>query len=999
MRGRLGNRCLFIFRDRLFAIMLALALALGLCGAAAEAPDQWADLFQLAGETAADYGDVLAGWEADGAQAVQADVRIDLKAEDAQLSGDIALVTPERAEWPRLLGGGEAAGAYLRSGDSENSATWTVQVEEAGLYELTITYLSIGGNEAKAQRRLLIDGAVPYEEANNLCLYRAFEEELQPDGGLRVNAIGDEVWPRMHELYRWQTVRAVDQQAIYVDPLTFYLTAGTHEVTLAYVDQPVMLTELAFVAPQRYLPYEAQLAAWREAGAKPVGADTVIKLQGEASAWRSESVIRRESDADPLTEPKSGAERVLNVVGGYRWRLGNAAVTWTFEAPESGLYSLHVKALQNTDPGMPSYRQVMLDGAVPFDEMRLYAFPYSAVWYGETLRDAKGQPYAFYLEQGAHTLTMTVKLGPIGDIMLRTEKDVTYLGQLQREIVKITGTEPDYNYEYDLYRTMPELSGQLTYLADRLTESADLLRQVSSETTSMENNYRQIIDQLHFFAEDVDRIPKALSDLDNAQTNLGTYISSIEKCPMAVDYLALTAPDTAFDVRTSTFLQRMAVTGENFLASFSKDYDSVGLIVDEHSAGQEMTVLNVWIARGTEWGEILKELADEDFTPRTGIVINLHVLPTGQLSTGSVNTIMLSVASGTAPDVGLSVEYNLPNEFAFREAVVDLSQFPDFEEVASRFYPSGLIPFRYNGGVYALPETMDYTVMIYRQDILSELGIQLPETWEDLYQRVLPRLYENNMSFSLPVDTSVSSNSPGALRGFTMLLLQMGGDYYHGDGVSSALDTPEAYRAFKAWTDMYANYEIDAESNFFTRIRTGTMPIGIGNFTTYMQLMTSAPELYGRWSIAPVPGTRQADGTVLHTVGTTAATADIILSQSEKKEAAWEFLKWWSSEETQTRYGRELEAILGMGARWNTANVNAFYALPWDARHEQIIRAQLASSQEQLIVPGGYFTGRHIINAWNRVCINNENARDALEKAVRDINKELKNKREEFGLD
>ena len=66
-----------------------------------------------------------------------------------------------------------------------------------------------------------------------------------------------------------------------------------------------------------------------------------------------------------------------------------------------------------------------------------------------------------------------------------------------------------------------------------------------------------------------------------------------------------------------------------------------------------------------------KELADEEFTPRTGIVINLHVLPTGQLSTGSVNTIMLSVASGTAPDVALSVEYNLPNEFAFREAVCD----------------------------------------------------------------------------------------------------------------------------------------------------------------------------------------------------------------------------------------------------------------------------------------------------------------------------------------
>ena len=84
-------------------------------------------------------------------------------------------------------------------------------------------------------------------------------------------------------------------------------------------------------------------------------------------------------------------------------------------------------------------------------------------------------------------------------------------------------------------------------------------------------------------------------------------------------------------------------------------------------------MLDVWIGRGTEWGEILKELADEDFTPKTGIVVNLHVLPSGQLATGSVNTILLSVTSGTAPDVALSVDYNLPGEFAFREAVVDLT--------------------------------------------------------------------------------------------------------------------------------------------------------------------------------------------------------------------------------------------------------------------------------------------------------------------------------------
>ena len=982
-------------------LMVMLLIAGILCARVETAENDWTELYTLSGESAAEYGDLQAEWALDPATYAPAPegARIPLAPEKAELSGDIQLVT-DFAAYEALYPADPAGfGTVLSSGDGESTAKWTVTVEEGGLYELQVSYLALGGNEAKVQRKITIDGETPFEEANNLCFYRVFEEEVQENGKMRVNAIGDEVWPHMHEKQVWQTVRAVDQQAIYTDPLQFYLSAGEHEIALSYVDQPVVLGEAAFTAPRSYPAYAEKLAQWQAAGYGDVSPETVVKLQAEESAWRSENVIRRESDADPLTEPKSGAERVLNIVGGYRWRLGNAAVSWEIEAPEDGFYAIHFKVLQTTDPGMPSYRQIMIDGEIPFEEMKLYAFPYNSQWYGDTLGDGEGNPYRFYLAKGRHTLTATVKLGPIGEIMRRTEKDTTYLGKVQREIVKITGSEPDYNYEYDLYRTMPELSGQLTELAVRLTESADLLAAISSETTSMENNYRQIIDQLYFFAEDVDRIPKALSDLDNAQSNLGTYIATIEKCPMAMDYLVLTAPEAKFDITTSSFLQRMAVTGENFLASFSKDYDSVGLIVEDVPQDRETTVLNVWIARGTEWGEILKELADEDFTPKTGIVINLHVLPAGQLTTGSVNTIMLAVASGTAPDVALSVQYNLPNEFAFREAVVDLSQFPDFQEVAGSFYESSLIPFRYNGGVYALPETMDFTCMIYRQDVLSELGLELPETWTDLYQKVLPRLYENSMSFSLPVDTSVSSNSPGALRGFTMLLLQMGGDYYREEGAASGLDSPEAYKAFKTWTDMYANYEIDAESNFFTRIRTGTMPIGIGNFTTYMQLMTSAPELYGRWSIAPVPGTLQADGTVKHTVGTTASTANIILSQSEKQEAAWEFMKWWCSEEVQTRYGRELEAILGMGARWNTANVNAFYSLPWDARHERVIKAQMDASEEQLIVPGGYFTGRHIINAWNRVVINNENARDALEKAVKDINKELQNKRMEFGLE
>ena len=965
-------------RSALLALVMTL-LMLAVPGTA----EEWSDYFTFDDEAAVSYDSALESYRT---YAVAPEgTLIELIPAAADLQGDAALEV-----------NAETGTETLVFGDQSSNARWTVEVPVTGVYELEITYYAQDGNEAKVQRKLLIDGAVPYEEANNICLYRRFEESTD----VRVNSIGDEVWPKQTEVKLWQTVRAVDGQGIYTEPLKFCLTAGQHVITLEHVDQPVTIGKLAFVSPAVHPTYAEVAASYEAAGYKAAGEDVQVKFQAEDDLWRSENVIRRESDADPKTEPYSGANRVLNVIGGWRWRLGNEAVTWDFEVPEDGLYAITLKVLQNNDAGMPSYRQIMIDGEIPFEELRLYSFPYNDKWYAETLHGEDGEPFLFYLTKGTHTVTMTVKLGPIGEIMTRTEQDTAYLSEVQREIVKITGTDPDYNYEYDLYRTMPNLSGQLTYLADRLQTSADLLASISNDTTSMENNYRQIIDQLTFFAEDVDRIPRALSDMDNAQTNLGTYISSMEKCPLTIDYIVVHSPEAEVKVTTSNFLQRMAVTAENFIASFYKDYDSVGLIVDEdEKSAEEKVVLDVWIGRGTEWGEILKELADEDFTPKTGIVVNLHVLPSGQLATGSVNTILLSVTSGTAPDVALSVDYNLPGEFAFREAVVDLTQFEDFEEVASQFYESSLVPYTYQNGVYALPETMDFTVMIYRQDILKELGVELPETWTDLYQRILPRLYENNMSFALPVDTSVSSNSPGALRGFTMLLLQMGGDYYVGDGEASALDTPEAYKAFKFWTDMYANYGIDAESNFFTRLRTGTMPIGIGNYSSYMQLLTSAPELYGRWAIAPVPGTEQADGTISHAVGTTSSTAGVILSQSDKKEAAWEFMKWWMSEDTQTRYGRELEAILGTSARWNTANVEAFFALPWDTRHAEIIRAQMENAREQLIVPGGYFTGRHIINAWNSVVVSNENVRDVLEKAVKDINKELENKRKEFGIE
>jgi ABC-type glycerol-3-phosphate transport system substrate-binding protein len=392
------------------------------------------------------------------------------------------------------------------------------------------------------------------------------------------------------------------------------------------------------------------------------------------------------------------------------------------------------------------------------------------------------------------------------------------------------------------------------------------------------------------------------------------------------------------------------------------------------------------MARGTEWGKIMKEMIEESFTPKTGIRVNLHLVPPGSLSAGDASVLLLAATAGKAPDVAAAVNPNLPVEFAIRNALVPLSDFEDYPEIAQRFRPGALIPYTYQDKAYALPETQNFSMMFYRTDILDALGLKPPQTWDELYD-MLWILQQNGLDFYYP---------PGS-EGLTPFLFQHEGDYYTEDGLKSTLDQPEALAAFRDWTGLYTNYRIPQYADFFNRFKTGEMPIGIADYWTYVLLSTAARELTGRWEMSPIPGIRMADGTINRSTGGN-GNAVVIFKQSEHPKEAWEFAKWWTSAESQLQYGVELEALLGVEARWNTANVEALQGMSWPKHDIEAITEQWQWFQERPVVLGGYYTPRHITNAWNKVVLQGSNTRETLEEAVKQINRELRKKQEEFGI-
>lgn len=124
----------------------------------------------------------------------------------------------------------------------------------------------------------------------------------------------------------------------------------------------------------------------------------------------------------------------------------------------------------------------------------------------------------------------------------------------------------------------------------------------------------------------------------------------------------------------------------------------------------------------------------------------------------------------------------------------------------------------------------------------------------------------------------------------------------------------------------------------------------------------------------------------------------IASDDEDTKQRAWEFMKWWASSDTQVRFGREIEALLGSSARYATANINAFSQLAWTADDIEVLTEQWRQTVGIREIPGGYYAGRHITNAVRKVINDQEDPRETIIDYTITINEEIAKKRSEFGL-
>ncbi|MCL1881014.1 MAG: extracellular solute-binding protein [Oscillospiraceae bacterium] len=958
-----------------------------------------------------------------------------------------------------MIGDYEGRENLLIWGNDLGEFDFTFNVPETGLYHMQFSYRTLTAESARAkfaeryqwdlnaaigmnnaiELGFRINGEYPFASSRNLQLDKLWQNEgtmnasgnFIPTRTIATDSRNHEMLPRQVQYHTWIDDTVIDREGLFNEPYFFFLEEGENTITLTGIKiDGVAFDTVTFLNFPSVPAYETpDVSAINATPALPRGEP--IRLEGEWPRFRNSTELGPTYDSTSAgLSPYHPVKMRYNIVGGNEsWQRPGQALTWEFEIPNDGYYRVSAKVRQNMLRGFNANRRVLVSSydsetgewsspVVPVSEFENVQFLYAFRWYQQSFttnnNDRDAEDVFLFFEAGMHRITLEVVPGDIGESLMRLNDEVLRLNYFYRRILMITGPDPDDFNPYHVDRQIPELLDEFQRIADVLRSEQEHLERLTrggSEAAMLET-MAVILDRC---IANPDRIPQRLQSLRDNISSLSAWTRQAGRQPLQLDYIEIATVHEDFSNANPGFWRQLVFLWRGFIGSFFEDFTRLGDVEGED--------INVWVGLGRDQALTLKHLVDSGFNEDNDhdIWISINLVQGG---------ILEASLAGKGPDVGLFIGGDFPIQLAARGLLADLTQFDDYQQIVDeRFAPELPIIFTYLDGVYALPITQVFPMMFYRTDILEDLGLEPPRDWEE-YETAIAVLQRSFLGMGLlppttppPMGMIITTFEPGDT--FAILQMQTGQNFYarNDDGIyyRTTFNTPESIQAFTTWSRFYTVYQFEQSFDPFTRFRTGEMPIVVMPYVFFNQLNGAAPEIRGMWNFRHVPGTWRemregetedrfiderirvdADGVEHHEFldisATSGASGGIIFDHLNHREqtAAWEFLKWLTSDDTQTQFGQNMEAMLGPLGRYDTANVNAMRNLAWSAVELNRLEKQRESLIEIPMIPANYAVIRHIRNAFRAVVNDDYFPRFALEAYNRDINSEITRKNNEI---
>ncbi len=705
--------------------------------------------------------------------------------------------------------------------------------------------------------------------------------------------------------------------------------------------------------------------------------------------------------------------------------------------------------------GGNEYKYGLEDGSptVPFDEAYRTRFNYNKQWQSDYLgyydEDNNKHEFEFYFEAGEeYTISLECSLGDLKTYIQRVQAALNVINECYLKIIQLTGSDPDEYQSYDFLGSMPEVPVNLLLMAMELESISDGLEELCGTTGShiaTLDTVARLLDTMG--SNDGDDIAANMSTLKTYLGTLGTWINDSKRGTLMIDSICIVPEDTDDDIPKAKagFFKTIWFEISSFIYSFFTEYDQMGLTYDPTEVSS--TTIDVWLASGRDQSNIWRTTIDAagslGFTTNTGIGVTLKLVTGG--------TLLPSILAGRGPDVYMGLGSADVINYAIRDAVMCVSgdasdptdpfanfvyEYEDGTKVFSQtrltadevndklsstghtsmklisesfasltdyeeqrlFHPAAVNTLTLLNKSYGVPMTMSFAMMFYRMDILADLGLEVPESWDELLT-ALPMLQTNNMQMGVSYISALD-----------FMMYQMGGNMwkytdsslydskYAGSKID--LDSDIAIEAFEFVCSLYTDHSFPVSYDAANRFRTGEMPIVIGDYASiYNTLTVYATEIDGMWEFSSLPGSIEKASGKFNYDSLAGVTATVILNGCDEKLAAWQFVQWQTSADVQANYANRMVALVGPSAKYESANLKAIEDMSWTANEKAAIMNQMNHLDSIVNYPGSYIIARYMKFAFLDVYNDGAKARDAMMSYIDAINEEVKRKREEFGLE
>ena len=299
--------------------------------------------------------------------------------------------------------------------------------------------------------------------------------------------------------------------------------------------------------------------------------------------------------------------------------------------------------------------------------------------------------------------------------------------------------------------------------------------------------------------------------------------------------------------------------------------------------------------------------------------------------------ISASMGSGDAPDV--MYMWNYP---AYHEGLEPLDSYieKEGEEYKKNFYSTLWNYNSYDGQIYGLPVGFTTHCVYYNKDLFEKAGVEEPKdgwTWEDLEEKA-KKINEatgvKGFSFSMKPDP----------YDYEMYLWSNGTAYCDKEGkMEGYINSDKALETYKMFQDMAKDgYAVATEKSGSDEFESGQ----------------TAMFVYGAWAVKKYTeagvnfGLAKLPSFGMEKSASILSSSGVAIAKSSKnKEAAWEFVKYWTDEENnKSRIGTEFPVLVSV------------------VESEKILdKPEYAPFYEMLDQSGEYTPASFIMDKWSEV--------------------------------